>query len=130
MVFDKTGTLSAPALALEPVADSARAALSVAAGLAAASRHPLARALVAAAGPVAAAEGVVEHPGAGLSLGEVRLGSLAFCAGGRKEGQGGFAPLDPPPGDSRPLDPLGGSVRVGGHGGRGAARAAGGDGAQ
>jgi P-type Cu2+ transporter len=84
VVFDKTGTLSEPALALDPVDDAE--ALAVAASLAAASRHPLARALVAAAGPVAAAEDVTEHPGAGLSLatpaGPVRLGSRAFCAGG------------------------------------------------
>ena len=47
------------------------------------SRHPLARSLVAAAGPVAPAEGIVEHPGQGLSMttpaGETRLGSRAFC---------------------------------------------------
>ena len=55
----------------------------MAASLAASSRHPLARSLAAAAGPVPAAEDVVEHPGEGLSLttaaGEIRLGSRAFC---------------------------------------------------
>ena len=83
VVFDKTGTLSEPALALEPVAAEDRAALAVAAALAAASRHPLARALASAAPPVVAATSVVEHPGAGLALpgpdGETRLGSRAFC---------------------------------------------------
>ncbi len=93
VVFDKTGTLGAPELALEPGADAP--ALAVAAGLAAASRHPLARALVAAAGPVAAADGVVEHPGAGLgraaSAGEIRLGSAAFCGVAAAEAASGPA---------------------------------------
>ena len=81
VVFDKTGTLTEPVLALEEVADSE--ALRLAASLAACSRHPLARSLVAAAGTVAAAQGVAEHPGRGLSLGtpsgEIRLGSRDFC---------------------------------------------------
>jgi Cu2+-exporting ATPase len=79
VVFDKTGTLSEPALALEPVAEPDRPALREAAALAVTSRHPLARALAAAAGPVAAAEGVTEHPGAGLARGDARLGSAGFC---------------------------------------------------
>ncbi len=77
VVFDKTGTVTEPALALEPVADAP--ALHAAAALAVVSRHPLARALVAAAGPVAPEAGVVEQPGAGLAGGETRLGSAAFC---------------------------------------------------
>ncbi len=81
VVFDKTGTLSEPALALANTPDPA--ALRLAASMAATSRHPLARSLVAAAGLVAAAEGVVEHPGRGLSLatpdGDIRLGCRAFC---------------------------------------------------
>jgi Cu2+-exporting ATPase len=80
VVFDKTGTLTEPAPAL--IGDPDGAVLRRAATLAAASRHPLARALSAAAGPVAAAEGVAEHPGLGLSLatpaGEARLGSRSF----------------------------------------------------
>ncbi|MDE2005670.1 MAG: cadmium-translocating P-type ATPase [Rhodospirillales bacterium] len=83
VVFDKTGTLSEPALALEPVAPERAPALAAAARLAAASRHPLARALLAAAPPVVPEDGVREHPGQGLSRmgpeGEVRLGSAAFC---------------------------------------------------
>ena len=78
VVFDKTGTLTEPVLALDTRAVD-RDALAVAASLAASSRHPLARALVAAAGPVAAAEGVVERQGAGLEAGGLRLGSRVFC---------------------------------------------------
>ncbi len=82
VVFDKTGTLTEPLLALAGSPDAT--ALREAAELAACSRHPLARSLVAAAGRVAPAEGVVEHPGQGLSwqadAGEIRLGSRTFCA--------------------------------------------------
>jgi Cu2+-exporting ATPase len=81
VVFDKTGTLTEPLLAL--AGDTDPADLHAAATLAVTSRHPLARSLVAAAGAVVPAEGVVEHPGAGLSLltpaGEIRLGSRTFC---------------------------------------------------
>ncbi len=80
IVFDKTGTLSEPNLALLKGPDLDEDALRVAASLAASSRHPLARSLVAAVGPVAAAEGVVEYPGEGLRAGDVRLGSRDFCA--------------------------------------------------
>jgi Cu2+-exporting ATPase len=81
VVFDKTGTLTEPLLALMDDPDPAD--LHLAATLAASSRHPLARSLVAAAGVVVPAEGVVEYPGQGLVLatasGEIRLGSRAFC---------------------------------------------------
>jgi P-type Cu2+ transporter len=77
VVFDKTGTLTEPLLGVSSGVD--REALLVAAPLAANSRHPLARALVAAAGSVAPTEGVTEHAGAGLCAGDVRLGSRAFC---------------------------------------------------
>ncbi len=76
-VFDKTGTLTLPNLVLAPGYDPA--ALAEAAPLAAASRHPLARSLVAAAGPVVALDDVVEHAGQGLAAGEARLGSRAFA---------------------------------------------------
>ena len=115
VVFDKTGTLSEPALALEPVAAEDQGALAVAAALAAASRHPLARALAAAAPPVVAATGVTEHPGAGLALpgaeGETRLGSRAFCglaaavptgAGLAGAGPTGTAPTGTAPADAGP----------------------------
>jgi P-type Cu2+ transporter len=83
VAFDKTGTLTIgrPMLAAECRPD--RDSLAAAASLAAASRHPLSRAIRALCPEVAAANGVVEHPGAGLSRagpeGETRLGSGAFC---------------------------------------------------
>lgn len=82
VVFDKTGTLTEGRPELLPDATRPEAALKHAASLALASRHPLARALVRAAGPVALATGVREVPGQGLALdtpdGEIRLGSRAF----------------------------------------------------
>jgi Cu2+-exporting ATPase len=81
--FDKTGTLTlgAPILVRN---SGTQDDLVVAAPLAAASRHPLSRAIYRAAGRAPIAQGVVEHPGFGLSLetaaGVVRLGSRAFCA--------------------------------------------------
>jgi Cu2+-exporting ATPase len=78
VVFDKTGTLTEPTLAL--IADGIdSASLRSAAALAAHSLHPLARSLLAAAGPVVAAEHVVEVPGQGLTSDGARLGSRAFC---------------------------------------------------
>jgi P-type Cu2+ transporter len=81
VVFDKTGTLTEPLLAL--VGQSNTDEVREAAAMAASSRHPLARSLAAAAGPVAPVDGVTEHPGQGLSRmtpdGEIRLGSRAFC---------------------------------------------------
>ena len=81
--FDKTGTLTEPELRLSPTTDLE--ALGEAASMAACSKHPLARALCAAAGPVLVADGVREQPGAGLSRatpgsgGAARLGSARFC---------------------------------------------------
>ena len=58
VVFDKTGTLTEPVLALADDPSRDPAALAVAASLAACSRHPLSRSLLAAAaGPVPAASG-------------------------------------------------------------------------
>ena len=92
VVFDKTGTLTDPELALIATPDMDRDALRMAASLAASSRHPLARALLAAAGPVPAAAGVREHPGLGMSLetaaGEICLGSRSFCAAPGAPGAG------------------------------------------
>ncbi|HEX6110790.1 MAG TPA: heavy metal translocating P-type ATPase [Geminicoccaceae bacterium] len=83
VVFDKTGTLTRgqPALTRsEPIDPEA---LRVAASLAGASRHPLARAVVHAVPEVATARGVEEVPGRGLrfptAAREVRLGSGAWC---------------------------------------------------
>ena len=83
VVFDKTGTLTEPLLGLSSVVE--RDALLLAASLATNSRHPLARALVAAAGPVTPTDGVTEHAGEGLAAGDVRLGSRAFCHVTQKE---------------------------------------------
>ncbi|HQT78231.1 MAG TPA: heavy metal translocating P-type ATPase metal-binding domain-containing protein [Rhodopila sp.] len=81
VVFDKTGTLTEPMLALAEPPDPED--LRQAAALAASSRHPLARSLLAAAGPVAPADGVVEQAGQGLHCqgpdGLTRLGSRGFC---------------------------------------------------
>ncbi len=83
VVFDKTGTLTEPTPGLVDAAAIDPAAMRLAASLAACSRHPLARAFVAAAGAAPAAEHVAEYPGQGMSFrttaGEVRLGSRAFC---------------------------------------------------
>lgn len=78
VVFDKTGTLTTGRLALE-AADVAPEQLRLAAGLAAASRHPLSEALRRACPDASAIESVCEHRGAGLSAGRLRLGNRAFC---------------------------------------------------
>jgi Cu2+-exporting ATPase len=77
VVFDKTGTLTLGRLEL--IGSPDRETLAFAAGLAANSRHPLAKALNRALPEVPAADGVVEHPGLGLQQGEARLGSARFC---------------------------------------------------
>ncbi|MBP7334502.1 heavy metal translocating P-type ATPase [Niveispirillum sp.] len=82
IVFDKTGTLTLgrPDLLPDPARDMAD--LNLAAMLARASRHPLSRAIVRAAGPGPVADGVREVPGAGLEWqgpeGLVRLGRRGF----------------------------------------------------
>jgi Cu2+-exporting ATPase len=79
VIFDKTGTLTLgrPTLDFREPVDLT--SLMLAASIAAASRHPLARALVAAAPDVPVAHGVVEVPGSGLRWGEAKLGNRAFC---------------------------------------------------
>jgi Cu2+-exporting ATPase len=83
VVFDKTGTLTLGRPVLIDASSVDRAILRGAASLAAASAHPLARALHRAAPDVSAASGVREFAGAGLSAdtlaGEVRLGSARWC---------------------------------------------------
>ncbi|MBC6404877.1 MAG: cadmium-translocating P-type ATPase [Rhodospirillales bacterium] len=80
VVFDKTGTLTLGRPQLLNAESVDPADLQTAASLAAMSRHPLAAALVQAAGPVALPQAeVTEHPGAGLIAqtpeGALRLGS-------------------------------------------------------
>lgn len=81
IVFDKTGTLTLGEPVWLPDA-AARDSLTAAATLARASRHPLSRALVAAAGPGPVADKVLEHPGLGIEAqidGSVwRLGSAEW----------------------------------------------------
>ena len=74
VVFDKTGTLTLgrPELIED---DAPQETLDLAARIAAASRHPLAQALVRAVPGATAPDGVREEPGAGLAWGETRLGS-------------------------------------------------------
>ncbi len=80
VVFDKTGTLTLGRLALQQGA--APPLLAIAAGMAGNSRHPLARALAAAAPDAATLTPVTERPGQGLEWaapeGPWRLGSCAF----------------------------------------------------
>ena len=80
VVFDKTGTLTTGELRLPPNTD--REALAVASSIAAASRHPLARAVRRAAPDAPAKEDVREIAGSGLEYtdasGTWRLGSHAF----------------------------------------------------
>ena len=65
-VFDKTGTITHGALKLANADKIAPEVLAMAAQLARASRHPLARAVVVAAGPGAVAPDVKETSGAGV----------------------------------------------------------------
>lgn len=82
-VFDKTGTLTAGRPQLLNADEVPKAALENAAMLARASRHPLARALVKAAGQGPVAANVREVTGQGLEAvveGEIwRLGSARFA---------------------------------------------------
>jgi len=87
IVFDKTGTLTHGQPALLDAGTHEKETLQAAASLAIASRHPYARAVVAAArqlfGSVQRSENVEEVPGFGLKqktlTGEERLGSAEWC---------------------------------------------------
>ncbi|WP_282605534.1 heavy metal translocating P-type ATPase [Pelagibius sp. Alg239-R121] len=95
-VFDKTGTLTLGRPEPINIKDIAPNRLQLAAGLAAASKHPLARALYRAAeaqGPVPAlTRSVIETPGMGLSTEvngcEVRLGNRSWCGVGEQAAEG------------------------------------------
>jgi len=93
VLLDKTGTLTEPRVALDDAHTRAgvdpAAALSLAAALARASSHPIARAVAAAAGrEVAPAANVRVDAGAGISgtVGGVpmRLGHAAYAIAGRR----------------------------------------------
>ena len=83
VVFDKTGTLTLGRPDWVPDPTIPAEAVILAAGLAGASRHPLARALCRAAPDVPVMAAAEEVPGRGMRLdtpaGEVRLGSRAWC---------------------------------------------------
>ncbi len=87
VVFDKTGTLTLGKPGLLEVENISDTVLAASAGLAAASRHPYARAIVAAAerrlGTVVAAAGIEEAAGEGLKRSTASatewLGSAAWC---------------------------------------------------
>ncbi len=87
VVFDKTGTLTLGRPQLLNESEIADEALAAAGSLAAASRHPFARAILQAAerrhGKVMAPDGVEETAGSGLlrlsPAGEERLGSAQWC---------------------------------------------------
>lgn len=86
IVLDKTGTLTTGAPIPVDLDKCAPEILRRAAGLAAASRHPYAQALLRAAtdrqGPIPVVPDIREYPGRGLSVmtgaGEERLGSAVF----------------------------------------------------
>jgi len=78
VVFDKTGTLTLGKAELLRDGAWSQEQLELAASLAAASRHPLARALAAAAPGAKLAEDVREEPGRGMVAGTIRLGSRAW----------------------------------------------------
>lgn len=92
-VFDKTGTLTHGRPVLQNGTTIDAETLERAAQLARASRHPLSRALAAAAGPGTVAEGVTEVAGQGLEAatddGVIRLGRATFAgADGADDGEG------------------------------------------
>ncbi|MGJ3232780.1 MAG: heavy metal translocating P-type ATPase [Oceanicaulis sp.] len=81
-LFDKTGTLTEGKPVLVNAGEIAAEDLALAAQLARASRHPLSRAVAAAAGPGSVAQDVREEAGGGLEATvngvDVRFGSAAF----------------------------------------------------
>ncbi|MBL27442.1 MAG: heavy metal translocating P-type ATPase [Rhodospirillaceae bacterium] len=96
VVFDKTGTLTLGRPELVAPEAVAPEDLALAASLAMASRHPLARALTRAAPDVPALAGVHEEPGMGLraetEAGEVRLGNRLWCGCESETGTGHSGP--------------------------------------
>jgi len=88
VVFDKTGTLTLGRPELVDEGDYSPSDLACAAGMAVSSRHPLSRAIIAAAPSVVALEGVREVPGAGLEAPDgMRLGNRHFVGVAEAEGK-------------------------------------------
>ncbi|WP_158047271.1 heavy metal translocating P-type ATPase [Skermanella pratensis] len=105
VVFDKTGTLTEGRPELQGTDGAEEDDLRLAAAIAGASRHPLARALCRAVPGVPVAAGVREVPGAGLGFdgpdGETRLGSRRFTGALENGGsEGGGAEAGGAPGES------------------------------
>jgi Cu2+-exporting ATPase len=102
VVFDKTGTLTLGRLAL--VNQPAPRLHRIAAGMAANSKHPLARAIAQSVTAAPVLENVRERPGEGLIWqggdGEWRLGSAAFT-GQRDDGEARSVLWLTGPGDAR-----------------------------
>ncbi len=105
VVFDKTGTLTEGRMTPVDLGSMAPEDIRLAASLATARRHPLARALGAAAPGVAPAPNVREVAGRGLALatpaGQVRLGAASGAATPRRPTTAGPrcgwpAPAPPP----------------------------------
>jgi Cu2+-exporting ATPase len=96
VVFDKTGTLTEGTAELVPDAGIPGDVLTIAAGIAGASTHPLARAIRRAAPAAKTPAGVEEVPGSGLRLatpnGEWRLGSRQWCGVPESDSHGGDGP--------------------------------------
>ncbi|WP_137157385.1 cation-translocating P-type ATPase [Rhizobium sp. FKL33] len=84
-LFDKTGTLTLGKPRLVNASDISPKAFAMAAGLAAHSRHPVSRAILAAAPMAMTTETITEIPGGGLEAqtaeGLWRLGARAFALG-------------------------------------------------
>ncbi|SFB37946.1 Cu2+-exporting ATPase [Rhizobium sp. NFR07] len=93
VLFDKTGTLTLGRPKLINAAEIPVSILSLAAGLAAHSRHPLSRAICSAvAGPFPLFDDVIEIPGSGLEARRgdslYRLGNRRFACGDQRMGEG------------------------------------------
>ncbi|MBI1365591.1 MAG: cadmium-translocating P-type ATPase [Alphaproteobacteria bacterium] len=90
IIFDKTGTLTRGRQRLANAGEIPAATLEAAAKLARSSRHPLSRAIVAAAGPGVVAEHAVEHHGFGVEGvvdgRKARLGAAVWCGAPAAEG--------------------------------------------
>lgn len=92
VLFDKTGTLTLGRPKLINATEMPAPILSLAAGLAAHSRHPLSRAICSSvAGPFPLFDDVIEIPGSGLEArrgdGLYRLGNRRFACGDERVGK-------------------------------------------